>query len=284
MPDFDGGFKIAARTSGEGLCRLAKVRVDALEPIGDTVQTTERLADRAFRARAGNEHFIVYFEAYKRWTEDAPWSVLAKSGLLSQRERLTTRTVIFVLRPERYREQDGLFNLHLAEEVQQFVRFKAVCLWREKPEDWWQNEPGLMALYPLSDHGQRPEVAIRYAAQAIKSRVKNTVVRADLLTTLGIFGRLIYQEGEAMDLIGREFMRESGFFDEIMKEGRIEERQASILQALGLRFGEDAVAEFTQAINAIRDLDRLSELLRLAIKSRGIKPFRRALTSTTPAT
>jgi hypothetical protein len=50
MPDYDGGFKIAAHESGREMCRLRSLSCDEWEPIGDTLQTTERLADRAFRA------------------------------------------------------------------------------------------------------------------------------------------------------------------------------------------------------------------------------------------
>src|SRR6266536_2488071 len=105
MPDFDGGFKIAARSSGAGLSRLAGIVPDEWKPIGDTLQTTERLADRAFRATCGGERFVVYMEAYTRWVESAPWSVLSKSGLLSERERLPTRSLIFVLTPKGYKDQ-----------------------------------------------------------------------------------------------------------------------------------------------------------------------------------
>lgn len=49
MPDYDGGFKIAARSSGTGLSHLGGIVPDKWEPIGDTLQTTERLADRASR-------------------------------------------------------------------------------------------------------------------------------------------------------------------------------------------------------------------------------------------
>jgi hypothetical protein len=37
--------------------------------------------------------------------------VLAKSGLLSERERLPTRSLIFVLLPQGYKEQNGAFRL-----------------------------------------------------------------------------------------------------------------------------------------------------------------------------
>ncbi len=100
MAEYDHGFKIAARHAGTGLPRLAGIAVQRWEAIGDTLQTTERLADRAFRARNGDRRFVVYVEAYTNWVESAPWSVLAKSGLLSERERLPTRSLIFVLLPE----------------------------------------------------------------------------------------------------------------------------------------------------------------------------------------
>ena len=111
MADFDGGFEIVARSSGAGLSRLGGISVDRWEPIGDTVQTTERLADRAFRGKHGESRFVVYMEAYTRWVESARWSVVAKSGLLSERERLPTRSLIFILTPQGYHEQGGTSRL-----------------------------------------------------------------------------------------------------------------------------------------------------------------------------
>ena len=111
MPEFDAGFKIAARNSGQALSRMAGVAAQHWEAIGDTVQTTERLADRAFRARNGDRRFVVYMEAYTRWADSAVWSVLAKSGLLSERERLPTRSLIFILLPQGYKSQKGTFQL-----------------------------------------------------------------------------------------------------------------------------------------------------------------------------
>ena len=86
MPIYDSGFKIVAHHAGRHLAHLGRVAVDAWQPLVSEVQTTERLADRAFRARRGRERFIVYMEAYTLWTSTAPWSILAKSGLLAERE------------------------------------------------------------------------------------------------------------------------------------------------------------------------------------------------------
>lgn len=87
VPDYDAGFKIAAHHSGRQLSRLGGVIPDVWGPLRGEVHATERLADRAFHARVGRENFIVYMEAYTRWNASAPWSVLGKSGLLSERER-----------------------------------------------------------------------------------------------------------------------------------------------------------------------------------------------------
>ena len=107
MGDYDASFKIVAQYSGRALSRVGKIATDEWKPVSDTVQTTERLADRAFVASHGKDKFVVYMEAYTRWVDSALWSVLAKSGLLSERERLPTRSLIFVLIPQGYRDQQG---------------------------------------------------------------------------------------------------------------------------------------------------------------------------------
>ncbi|MGL4553595.1 MAG: hypothetical protein ACRC33_20730, partial [Gemmataceae bacterium] len=80
--DYDRSFKIIAHADGPGLARLAGVPVDGWAAIGDTLQTTERLADRAFRASHQGHRFVVYFESQTVWQESVVWSLLAKSGLL----------------------------------------------------------------------------------------------------------------------------------------------------------------------------------------------------------
>jgi hypothetical protein len=215
MAEYDGGFKIAARSSGVGLSRLAGIHPEAWEPIGDTLQTTERLADRAFRAKSGGTRFVVYMEAYVRWVESATWSVLSKSGLLSERERLPTRSLIFILLPKGYREQKGTFRL-----------------------------------------------------------------RAELLTTLGIFGMLADKSLDILSIIRREDMHESPLALEFVLEGEQIRARKAVLQAIELRFGEKQSKEFTAALERITNLDRLEELLKQAIKARRLSQFRRMIAGT----
>jgi hypothetical protein len=277
MAEMDIGFKIAAHSSGREMCWLRGIHTDAWEPISDTLQTTERLADRAFRAREGNNEFVVYFEAYTTWRADARWNILAKSGLLSERERLPTRTLLFILTPTGHQDQRGTFRLNVDEEPTQQIWFREICLWNERPETWWDAIPGLMALLPLCDHARTEEEVVTYAAEQITAQVSDTVERANLLASLGLFGKLAYPQLNAFNLIGRESMRESPFYQDIVAEGKLEMGRGDILEVLTIRFGSAAAAEFTDALNRITEPDRLRPLHRTALKCRDINSFRRAV-------
>ncbi len=277
MADFDAGFKIVARTAGRALPRLAGITVDAWQGIGDTLQTTERLADRAFRAEGGGERFVVYMEAYTRWVESAVWSMLAKSGLLSERERLPTLSLLFTLMPQGYREQKGTFRLEAGGKPTQQLWFREIPLWQQEPEPWWEHWPGLMALYPLCRHGKTSAAAVTHAAAAIRHRELDSYKRADLLSVLGIFGKLKDRTLDVVSIIGREQMKESPLYQEIFGEGEQTRARRDIMEVLEVRFGAEAAKEFEEAINTVADLGHLGELHRLALQSRRISQFRRAL-------
>jgi hypothetical protein len=274
--DFDGGFKIVARLAGQGLSRLGDVATDRWEGIGDTLQTTERLADRAFRAQHGDHKFIVYMEAYTRWADSAVWSVLAKSGLLSERERLATRSLVFILLPQGYQPQHGHFRLEAVPgEPTQQVWFREVCFWKQKVEPWWEHYPALLALTPLCQQEGSLADAVARAAAGIRRREMDALRRADVLTTLGIFGRLKDRTLDVLSIIGREQMRESPFYQQLVDEGKQIGARDAVLQALRLRFGDEAVAEFEAKVNGLENLDQLSGLHKLAIQSRRLSQFRK---------
>jgi hypothetical protein len=277
VADFDIGFKIAAHSSAREMCRLADVRPDTWEPISDTLQTTERLADRAFRAAVGTQPLVAYFEAYTQWKEDARWNLLAKSALLSERERLPTRTFVFVLTPEGYRQQNGTFRLAVGDEVTQQIWFQVICLWRLHPQPWWESVPGLMTLYPLCAHARPAKDAIVFAAHAINARMTDTVTRGNLLATLSIFGNLAYPDIDTKQLIGVELMRESKFLAEIEMDAELKARREDLLKTLEIRFGAEVAAQFQEPLSRITNPDKLTQLLQPAIKSRRVAGFRRAL-------
>jgi predicted transposase YdaD len=161
--------------------------------------------------------------------------------------------------------------------VTQFLRLHEVCLWNVEPQPWWEATPGLMALYPLCHHVRTATQAISYAADAITMATPDSIVRADLLTTLAIFGKLAYRRLDVVNLIGREHMKESPLYEEIKDEGRLETRQADVLAVLEDRFGNDATARFGNAVNSVTNLSRLRRLLRLASRCASVDEFQRGL-------
>src|SRR5580698_916748 len=112
MAELDHGFKIIARESGRALARVGGLSCPKWKPSESTLQaTTERLADRVFEASQGSERFIVYFEFVTKWDESVPWSILGKSGMLAERERLPVVSLVFILRPGGYSPQNGTMRL-----------------------------------------------------------------------------------------------------------------------------------------------------------------------------
>src|SRR5262249_30908629 len=146
MQDFDRGFKEVARLVGRQLARVAGIECDDWQPLMSEVQMAERFADRAFLARSGRERFAVYFEADTRWDRNAPWNLLTKAALLSERERVPTRTVAFILQRRGYRPQGGLFRLEVQGRPTQALWFREVPMWEQQPQPWWEDVPALMPL------------------------------------------------------------------------------------------------------------------------------------------
>jgi hypothetical protein len=151
-------------------------------------------------------------------------------------------------------------------------------LWKQKPQPWWEHHPGLMALYPLCDHGQALTQAVAIAADSIRRRAMDSLRRAELLTTLAIFGRLANKELDVLSIIRREEMHESSLAQEFVLEGEQNHARKTILRFLGQRFGEEEAKQFKEALEGITDLERLDELIDLASRARRLSRFRQALT------
>jgi hypothetical protein len=270
MAEFDHGFKMIANTTNRELARVAGVACQ-LHPLESTLpKTIELLADRAFQAKRGRERFVRYFEFYTTWDRNAPWDILAKAGLLSQRARLATVCLVFVLLPRGYRPQAGRFRLEALGDTTQEVRFREVCLWQVVPQDWWQGVPGLMALLPLCRHGREPHQAIRHAAELIEQTVAGEVDRADHLVLLDIFGGLAYPRLDVARIIGRDKMKESRFVQEV----EIERLRTDLLKLVTSRYGKDVAAELSPAVNAVAKVAPLERLFDQALSGIALDEFR----------
>ena len=100
MAKLDHGIKRITDTSAREL-RVSRVwRASGCGPWRGRCLQRPNCWRIAFRASHGRERFLVYFEFYTCGTGSA-WDMLAKSGLLSQRLRLPTVCLAFVLFPRR---------------------------------------------------------------------------------------------------------------------------------------------------------------------------------------
>lgn len=277
MPESDHSFKIIARVSGRALARVAGLECRTWKASESTLQaTTERLADRVFIASLAKERFAVYFEFVTTWSKSVCWSVLGKSGMLAERERLPVACLIFILRPKKYVPQHGTMHLKIHGNSAQQVWFREERLWEIEPQPWWEADPGLMALYPLCKHNEKPAESILHAAERIEHNEKDGVVRADLLTSLGIFGRLAYPGFDAMSLIGREKMRESKAYQEILAEGEATAHRKDVLDVATSRFGPRQATSLNEALQSVISIEKLQSLHGLALRCSKIDDLIRA--------
>ncbi len=217
---------------------------------------------------------MLYFEFYTEWDRDAPWDILAKSGLLSQREHLPTVCLVFVLTPRGYQPQGGQLRLEAMGRPTQQLWYQEVCLWELEPQAWWEEVPRLMALYPLCRHGQAPREAVTHAAQAIEQATPGAGQRADLLVLLDIFSKLAYPTLNAADIIGRAKM--AGSFAEEIEINRL---QADLLKVIRRFLGEAAVTELAPKIKALGDVKRLDRLFDQALAGATLEDLRTTLRS-----
>ncbi len=160
MAELDHGIKMIAETAGwPGTAGQGGDHPLAAGG-GNTVQVLRRAAawPTACTSRVVGRarRFAVYFEFYTTWDRDAPWDMLAKSGLISERERLPTVCIAVVLRRAGFRTTGGGLRLEAAGGPTQQLWLREVPLWQIRPEAWWRRSQALMALYPLCQHGWRP--------------------------------------------------------------------------------------------------------------------------------
>jgi hypothetical protein len=277
MAAFDHSIKRITDTTGRELARVAGVACRRLRPVESTLpRTTEKLADRAFRASQGRERFILYFEFYTYWDRNAPWDMMAKAGFLSEREHLPTICLAFILLRRGFRSPGGQLRLEALGKPRQQLWFEEVPLWQEDPQPWWEDVPGLMALYPLCHHQRRPRDAITHAAERIEAHTANDLERADLLAYLNTFGQLAFPRIDVKTIIGSEKMKESPFLRDIMNEGGMKVKRADILKLLRRRFGDSAETLAAQ-LDECADLERLDHLFDLVLDCATLDEFRRAL-------
>lgn len=203
--------------------------------------------------------------------------MLSKSGLLSERERLPTRTLVFILTQKGYENQKGTKLLQVAGVPTQQVWFTEIRMWEQEPQPWWDFHPGVMALFPLCKHQMSVSAAVTQAATSIRNREMDGVRRAELLTSLGFFGKLMDRDLDVFALIGRHEVDESGFGKELAKDALERLAREHIAQVIKQRFGEEVLKEVAKALEGVSGEKALEDLFALVLKAKGANRVRKAL-------
>jgi predicted transposase YdaD len=153
------------------------------------------------------------------------------------------------------------------------VWFKEIPLWEQQPEDWWEEVPGLMALYPLCRHGLSPREAVQHAARSITEHEQEPIRRADWLFILNLFGTLAYPRLNPKEIIGSEAMQNSRWY----REFRAEERREDILRILRARFGLQGTDDIATALQAVKKLELLDHYIGRSATCASVDEFRNDL-------
>lgn len=272
MADLAAGFDIIARNAGQALSQLAGLVCQEWAPLPDAAPN----GGIAFRAQQNDQPFIAYLEAFTRWDERALWRILESSSQLTARERTPTLCLLYMLFPAGYRPQGGQFRLRVGADPTQALWFREVCLWDLTPEPWWENFPGLMTLYPLAKHRFDAAQAVTLASERIRKYEKDLKVRADLHTILALLARIRYPDADVVGIIGKERMKESPLYDELLAEGGVAQCRDDIAQVVQLRFGDREARQCRKLLDGVAELDELRHLLREAVTSKRFEQFRRA--------
>jgi len=274
VADWAAGFKIIATHAGQALTQLAGLVCQQLEPLPD-----QGNGPLVFRAQENEQNFIATLEGFLHWDERVLWSMLARSSALSERERLPTLCLLYILFPGSYRPLGGQFRLRVGANPTQALWFREVCLWDLKPEPWWEMFPGLMTMFPLSGHRLEPAAAITLAAERIHRYAKEPKLRADFQTLMALLAKMRHPDLDVVGIIGKERMKESPLYDDLLAEGALLQCRDDVVRIIQLRFGDKEAKQCKKTLQGIDDLDRMHELLEHAVVAKRYEQFRREVDS-----
>lgn len=119
--------------------------------------------------------------------------------------------------------------------------YRVIRLWEENPDIFLQS-PGLLPLAILTQQSD-PTIRLREIAVALEN-IENPRLKSNLMAATAIFGGLVTDPAIIRTILRNEIMKESAFYQEILREGLQEGREQGIQQGLqegiqqGLQRGE----------------------------------------------
>ena len=260
--------------------------VKVLETL-DTEQQTVKVHrnDMTFKVLWNNETVLLHIEVQTQDSRDKPMPlrVLAYAGELLLRYELPVYSVVLYLSSDAGRTDPGgysygndQFGLH--------HKYQVIRLADLEGESFLDAASvGLLPFTPL----MRPpadlnaEAWVQKCVEMTESAEVDAQTRSTLLFALSTLGSLNHEASLFQRLISEEMMQESPFYEIIIQRGiergiergSLENCIKNTLSVLTERFPLSDTEPVAEALEPIQDLDRLSELLRIAVQTSSVETF-----------
>ena len=285
MPYYDEIFKYLTEHSPHALASLALKTTNV--QVGPKLKT-EHIAvnvlysDMTFRVRVGDEDAVLHIEAQ---TDDSrhkpmPLRMLAYASLIGLEYELPVYSTVLYFRPGAGRRDPGLYAYGDAARGSLRFTYNVIRLYALEGEAFLDAASvGLLPFTPLMKPplGVEPEAWVQQCVAATHAAPVDEAMRATLLFGLSVFGSLAHSPDIFGKFISEEIMRESPFYEQVMKRWLEEGKQRGVEQGIEQGIEQGArettientlailTARFPQAdVNALKPaLEGITDLARL---------------------
>ncbi|RKU27406.1 hypothetical protein C6497_11710 [Candidatus Poribacteria bacterium] len=260
--------------------------VEVIETL-DTEQQTVKVHrnDMTFKVLWNNETVILHIEVQTQDSKDKPMPlrVLSYAAELLLRYELPVYSVVLYLSSNAGQTDPGGYSYGNDQFGLQH-RYQVIRLVDLEGESYLESASvGLLPFTPL----MRPplnlntEAWLQKCVETTESAPVDPQTRSTLLYALTTLGSLNYDPNLFQKLISEEMMQESPFYEIIMQrgiergivQGSLQVCIKNILSVLTERFPSSDTTPVAEILESIQDLDRLSELLRLAVQTSSVDTF-----------
>ncbi len=256
--------------------------VEVIETL-DTEQQTVKVHrnDMTFKVRWHNETVLLHIEVQTQDSRDKPMPlrVLAYAAELLLRYELPVYSVVLYLSanagqtdPGGYSYGDETFGLQ--------HKYQVIRLAELEGESFLDAASvGLLPFTPLMKPPEdlNTEAWLQKCVETTESAQVDSQTRGTLLFALSTLGSLTYDANLFQKLISEEMMQESPFIELIMQryieQGSREMSVKHILSILTERFPLSDTEPVAEVLEPIQDLDRLTELHRIAVRTSSVETF-----------
>ena len=257
---------------------LGTAEVEVLENLDTEQQVViAQRTDTVARIRVDNHEAIFHLELQLRDSTRKPmWARNASyHGHLLGKHEIPVYSNVIYFHPRAGRDDPGLYT-HRWNGYEYTLRYKVIRLIEIEGAAVLETQaPGLLPFTPLMKPpaGVDLEQWIQECVNATLEVPVDQTTQADLLYGIYLFGGIVYDRELFNQLIPEELMRESDTYQYLQEKFTIE----NIIALLEAQFHPEAVKAITPALEKVRDLPKLKQLLLAASKARDIEAFARLL-------